>query len=112
MLHAMALYYNEEAIESRPLINVIVNMYAMVSIHGNYLYGYPLHMQLNMNEGLVVMKIFEKAHLEGKLANKIPAQAIKEGSRPTTSWSRSCPNSRQSCNSFPCKLGIYKTAYI
>lgn len=59
-----------------------IHSHAVVTLHGSHAYGFPVRIRLALDEGLAVMKIFEKVHYEGGFADKELHRPITDPSRP------------------------------
>jgi hypothetical protein len=74
-----SLYHSEIRMSNINLVPPNVHSNALLTLHGSHAYGYPLKVRLALDEGLAMMKIFEKVHHEGDFSNKRP---ILDASRP------------------------------
>ena len=77
-----SFYYDEMRITDYGIYGPDVHSHAHVTLHGSHAYGYPLHVKLTLDEGLALVKIFSRVHLEGDLGVKGPPSSIRDPSRP------------------------------
>lgn len=67
-----SVYYEEIRLPKRKFTPTDIQFYAMATLHGSHNYGYPVNMKLNMDEGLALVKIFSRVHLEAVMNKKCP----------------------------------------